>query len=496
MEMKNRYVDNSGSPIPLETFPLNDNAEPYTPPQRTILWPELLVASAISMAMLLNGFTVGYSSCAIPRLLDSIKTADENYEAISWVATSASLAASVGGFLGGPLITYIGRRYTLIGTGVPFFISWILVASTSNLHLIIAGRVLSGICVGVVYSAFPVYIVETVQPKLRGALGLLPIAFRSGGIILVYLACPYLDISTMAYIAAALSVPIFLLFFVTPESPRWYIAKGHDHDARKALQWLRGKNYNIENEMQDLTQFQTEADKTKGIALKQMFYMENTPAILISFGLMIFQQLTGTTVIYYYAHRMFPNPIDIQSFYVRIVIVIVFSFVIAIILVDVIGRKMLLYISSASIILSTSTLGVFAYIQELNDNISFGSLSQLCLALYIFGSSVGYESISWLMLGEILPLKIRGTVVSVITGITWVCSTYMGTSFVRMIISGDPYSPLFLFAVIHLVAIIFVVCCVPETCGKTLEEIEINLTERVKSVNNRNGADRNTDANL
>ncbi|KAJ0173433.1 hypothetical protein K1T71_010582 [Dendrolimus kikuchii] len=418
---------------------------------------------------------------------------------VFWVGNSVILAASVGGLLGGLLITYVGRKYSLIGVGVPFFISWIIVASASNLHLLIAGRVLSGICIGLVYSAFPVYIVETVQPKLRGALGLLPKAFRNGGTLLALVTGAYLDISTMAYIAAALSVPIFLLMFVPPESPRWYIANGRIHDARKALQWLRGKNYNIENEMQDLTQFQIEADKTKGIALKQIFYMENTPAILISFGLMIFQRLTGTYVIFYYIYRLSRTPIaaiDMQSYNIKIGIASIFSVIIAIILVDLIGRKILLYISSASIILSTSTLGVFAYIQESNDNISFGPLSQLCLVLYMFGSSVGYESIPWLMLGEILPLKIRGTVVSLIIGFTWLFTTYMGTSLSSMIISDIPYVSLIFFAVIHLIAIFFVTFCVPETRGKSLEEIEINLTQRVKIINKRIGADRNTDANL
>ncbi|KAJ0173432.1 hypothetical protein K1T71_010581 [Dendrolimus kikuchii] len=418
---------------------------------------------------------------------------------VYWVGNSVYLAAFIGGLLGGPLITYVGRKYSLIGVGVPFFISWIIVASVSNLHLLIAGRVLSGICVGLVYSAFPVYIVETVDPKLRGALGLLPIAFGNGGTLLTHLAGAYLDVSTMAYIAAAVSVPIFLLMFVPPESPRWYIAKGRIHDARKALQWLRGNNYNIENEMEALTHFQIEADKTKGVALKQIFYMENTPAILISFGLMIFQQLTGPNVVFYYAQRLSMTPItasDIQSLYIRIGIASVFSIIIAIILVDLIGRKILLYISSASVILSTSTLSVLAYILESNYNISFGALSQLCLVLYIFGTSVGYESITWLMLAEILPLKIRGTVVPLITGITWLCTIYMGTSFSNMIGSDVPYGSLFFFAVTHLIAIFFIIFCVPETRGKSLEEIEINLTQRVKSVNNGNGADRNTDANL
>ncbi|KAJ0173429.1 hypothetical protein K1T71_010578 [Dendrolimus kikuchii] len=459
----------------------------------------LLVASAISMAMLLIGFTVGYSSCALPRIRDSVKTSDINDEQMSWVPASVPLAASVGGLLGGLLITYIGRRYTLIGTGVPFFISWILVAITSNLHLVIAGRVLSGICIGVIHSAFPIYIVETVQPKLRGALGLLPIAFRNGafrngGILLMHLACSYLYISTIAYIAAALSVAIFLLFFDTPESPRWYIAKGDDHNARKALQWLRGKNYNIENEMQDLTQFQIEADKTKGIALKQMFYMENTPAILVSFGLMIFQQLTGTHIVMFYCiYNIMTGTIYIESLTIIIDITGVLSVIIAIILVDIIGRKMLLYISSGSIIVSLLTLGVLAYIQESNDKISVVSLSQLCLTLHVFGSSVGYESIPWLMLGEILPLKIRGTVASLVTGITWLCTHHMVTSSINILRSPALYSIFFSFAFIHMVAILFVRLCVPETRGKSLEEIEINLTQRVKIINR---CDENADANV
>ncbi|KAJ0173431.1 hypothetical protein K1T71_010580 [Dendrolimus kikuchii] len=467
-----------------ETMPLNENAEPDVPPRRTILWTEMFVASAISMAILLNGFAVGYSYPALTSLLKSTPTEPRPPE-IYWLNDCVPLAIAVGSLLGCPLITYIGRKYSLIGTGVPFFISWIVVASSSNLYSLIAGRVLTGLCVGVIYSAFPVYIVETVRPELRGALGVLPIAFRNS------------DMYTLAYVAAALSVPIFLLFFVTPDSPRWYIAKGREHKARKALQWLRGKNYNIENEMEALTQFQIEADKTRGSAFKQMFYTENTPTILIPLGLMIFKQLSGTYIlIQFYVTRIEYGSIDSESQGILTVIISVLSVIVAIVLVDIIGRKMLLYISSGSIIVSLSILGVLAYVKESNYDISFGSLPQLCLLLHVFGSTVGYESISCLMLGEILPLNIRGTAASLITSINWLCIFCMGNSFNNMIRSIYEYGFLFTFISIHLVAIFFVRFCVPETRGKSLEEIENNLTQRVKTIKDGIGTGMNTDENL
>lgn len=91
------------------------------------------------------------------------------------------LAGLVGGISGGPLIEYLGRKNTILFTAVPFIISWLLIALATNVYMVLAGRAMSGFCVGVASLALPVYLGETVQPEVRGTLGLLPTAFGNTG---------------------------------------------------------------------------------------------------------------------------------------------------------------------------------------------------------------------------------------------------------------------------------------------------------------------------
>lgn len=400
------------------------------------------------------------------------------------------LAALVGGISGGPLIEYIGRRRTIMVTAVPFFIGWMLIATAPKVFMVFAGRVLCGLCVGIASLAFPVYLGETIQPEIRGALGLLPTAFGNTGILLAFFVGSLMDWSKLAFFGAALPVPFFLLMLVVPETPRWYVTKGRAEDARKALQWLRGRNINVDREMRDLTRSQAESDRTGGNALGTLFTMKYLPAVLISLGLMLFQQLSGINAVIFYATDIFlmsGSTIDKNLSSIIIGVVNFISTFIATALIDRLGRKMLLYISSVSMIITLMTLGAYFYLQAaLVDVSSCGWVPLACLVIYVLGFSIGFGPIPWLMLGEILPSKIRGTAASVATGFNWACTFIVTKTFHNIIAAIDLYGTFWLFAVICIFGLLFVIFFVPETRGKSLEEIEKKLTggsRKVRAIN-------------
>lgn len=102
------------------------------------------------------------------------------------------LAALFGGIAGGPLIEYLGRKKTIISIGIPFAVSWLLIATAVNVYMVLAGRALSGFCIGIASLALPVYLGETVQPEVRGTLGLLPTAFGNTGKTSFFFLCKIL----------------------------------------------------------------------------------------------------------------------------------------------------------------------------------------------------------------------------------------------------------------------------------------------------------------
>lgn len=402
------------------------------------------------------------------------------------------LAALVGGVAGGPLIECLGRRLTIIGTALPFFVGWMLIANAINVHMVLAGRAFCGICVGIGSLAFPVYLGETIQPEVRGSLGLLPTAFGNTGILLAFFAGAYINWSYLAFLGAALPVPFFLLMILTPETPRWYISKGRVEDAKKALQWLRGKNINIDKEMLELTHSQAESDLTSsGNAIGQLFTRKYLPAIFISLCLMLFQQLSGINAVIFYASRIFKMAGSSVDENVSSIIIGVVNFVstfIATAIIDRLGRKMLLYISSVAMIITLVTLGSYFYVLEAGTDVSnYGWLPLACLVIYVLGFSIGFGPIPWLMLGEILPAKIRGTAAALATAFNWTCTFVVTKSFHNIIAVIKMYGTVWLFAVLCLIGLFFVIFFVPETRGKSLEEIEKKLTggsRRVRRMSN------------
>lgn len=142
-----------------------------------------MAAIAVSLGSMIVGFSSGYTSPALPSMKDGVNSTSfemtENQE--TWIGSIMPLAGLFGGIAGGPLIEYLGRKNTILGTGLPFAISWLLIGCAANVYMVLAGRALSGFCIGIASLALPVYLGETVQPEVRGTLGLLPTAFGNTG---------------------------------------------------------------------------------------------------------------------------------------------------------------------------------------------------------------------------------------------------------------------------------------------------------------------------
>ncbi|KAL4702957.1 hypothetical protein ACJJTC_008735 [Scirpophaga incertulas] len=451
----------------------------YGKPKYT--FSQVLAAVAVSMGSMIIGFSSAYTSPALVTMENST-TISVTKEQASWVGSLMPLAALAGGVIGGPLVDYIGRRKTILFTAPPFFLGWMLIATAKIVHLVLTGRVICGLCVGIGSLAFPVYLGEAIQPEVRGTLGLFPTAIGNIGILICYLAGKYLDWSQLAYLGACLPIPFFILMLMIPETPQWYIAAGRNDEARKALQWLRGKDTKIDNEMRDiaLTDAEVESDDS---SIKDLFSRKYMKSILISLGLMTFQQLSGINAVIFYTVSIFQMSGSAVDENLSTIIVGIVNFVstfIATALIDRAGRKVLLYISSVTMTITLVVMGSFFYVQNdlKMDVSSLGWLPLTSLMVYLLGFSLAFGPIPWLMMGEILPAKIRGAAASICTAFNWLCTFTVTKTFLNIIDGIGPAGTFWLFGSICFVGLFFVVICVPETRGKSLEQIENKLTGR------------------
>ncbi|KAK9507821.1 hypothetical protein O3M35_007595 [Rhynocoris fuscipes] len=421
------------------------------------------------------GFASAYTSPALESMKEPGSGLNITEQQASWIGSLMPLSALLGGIVGGPLIETLGRKKTILMTAVPLFISFMLITLASNVGMIMAGRSLAGFSVGIASLALPVYLGEAIQPDVRGTLGLLPTAIGNGGILICFLAGKYLDWSKLALFGATLPIPFFILMFLIPETPRWYIGKKMEKEATKSLLWLRGKNTDINQELSEL-QKSYEESKKESASLKELFNKKYLWPFSISIGLMFFQQLSGINAVIFYTVSIFEDAgstIDSNLSAIIVGLVNLGSTLVATALIDRLGRKILMYISNSIMALTLSILGVFFYLKNSGtDMTQYGWLPLASFVIYVIGFSVGAGPIPWLMMGEILPAKVRGTAASVVTGFNWACTFIVTKTFIDLTKLLGSHGAFWMFGVICIFGLIFVIIFVPETRGKSLEEIE------------------------
>nr|B4KR05.2 RecName: Full=Facilitated trehalose transporter Tret1 [Drosophila mojavensis] len=491
-EMGNKRGDNIRHAVPFVRQITEDGKpklEVYRPTTNPIyIWTQVLAALSVSLGSLVVGFASAYTSPALVSMTNTNLTSFVvTPQAASWVGGIMPLAGLAGGIAGGPFIEYLGRRNTILATAVPFIISWLLIACAVNVVMVLCGRFLAGFCVGIASLSLPVYLGETVQPEVRGTLGLLPTAFGNIGILLCFVAGTYMDWSMLAFLGGTLPVPFLILMFLIPETPRWYVSRGREERARKALVWLRGKEADVEPELKGLMRSQADADRqaTQNTML-ELLKRSNLKPLSISLGLMFFQQLSGINAVIFYTVQIFQDAGSTIDGNVCTIIVGVVNFMatfIATVLIDRAGRKILLYVSNVAMILTLFVLGGFFYCKSTGmDTSNVGWLPLSCFVVYILGFSLGFGPIPWLMMGEILPAKIRGSAASVATAFNWSCTFVVTKSFQDMIDVMGAHGAFWMFGAICFVGLFFVIFYVPETQGKTLEDIERKMMGRVRRM--------------
>ncbi|KAG7170313.1 Facilitated trehalose transporter Tret1-like 10 [Homarus americanus] len=388
---------------------------------------QYFAAISVTMGALSLGTSLGYTSPASPQLMDNstnsslVITTEQN----NWFSSTVNLGALTGGLLGGVCINTLGRRGTMLASVLPFLASWALVGFANNFVMLIVGRLLIGLCTGVTCIAVPTYIGEFSSPDIRGALGSCFQLMAVGGIEFAYVFG--IVMSTWRGLAGICAIPpiiyLTLLLFVK-ESPIYLLSKGKEREAREALQYFRGKNYNIEAEMKLMRKTQDDAQQNKA-SLRDLKTPYILKPLLISCTLMVFQQLSGINAVLFNLNKIFKGSGSTLATDIGPIIVgavLVSATVIASVLMDKAGRKILLVVSAAVMCLSLVALDIFFYAMQQDEVWAADKLSWLpltSLIVFVTAFSVGSGPIPWLMMGELFSLNVRESASGLATMVNW-----------------------------------------------------------------------------
>ncbi len=430
------------------------------------------VAAALSaLGGLLFGYDTGVISGAILFIAQEFVLSDLY---VGFVVSAVLIGAVIGAAIGGDLADHIGRRKVILIAATIFALGAVGTALTPDVSLLIIGRIIVGIAIGIASETAPLYISEVAPPKERGSLVSLNQLAITLGIVVSYLVDYSLSaIHGWRYMLGLAAIPAIVLglgMLPLPDTPRWLVNHNEKDEARKALKRVRG-NVDIENELDDIEK----SLKEQKTGRAELFNPMVKPALIIGVSLAIFQQVTGINTVIYYAPIIFQfagvTSASAAIFSTLLVGVVNVSFtIVAILLLDRIGRRPLLLIGLAGMILSLILIGMSFYVTSLFGLL--GTLATAGLMVYVASFAIGLGPVFWLLISEIYPLKVRGLAMSIASEANWGSNLIVALTFLTLIqLIGKP-GTFWLYAAIGIFAWIFAYKLVPETKGHTLEEIE------------------------
>jgi sugar porter (SP) family MFS transporter len=436
-----------------------------------------LAAAIAATGGLLFGYDTGVISGALLFIRQDFAPLSPFMEGI--IVSTLLVGAVVGALSAGPFSDRFGRRPTALLAAVIFALGALAVAFAPSVAFIVLGRFLLGLGVGLASMIVPLYIAEIAPAARRGALVSLNQLMITIGILLSYIVgVIFTPIEGWRYMFGVALIPALVLgigMFRLPESPRWLFNVGQTEKSRAVLGLSRSQEeVELEfREMEEIRRVEEEQEDKVGYAELLSPYVR--PALIIGLGLAIFQQITGINTVIYYAPTIlqgvgFSEGGAIAATALGVGVVNVGFTILAVYIIDRVGRRPLLIVGLIGMTVSLALLGVVFATGGAGG--AAGLLATVCLGLYIASFAISLGPVFWLMISEIYPLNIRGKAMSVASFANWGSNFLVALSFPVLLATLGGAGSFWLFAALGIVAWFFVYFRVPETKGRTLEEIE------------------------
>lgn len=448
----------------------------------------------ISFIVALGGFLFGYDTGVISgSQLYFTEYFNLSAGEQGWAVSSALYGCLIGALLAGYLSARFSRKYTLILSALLFSISAWGSGVADSLTILVIYRIIGGLGIGIASLTSPMYIAEIAPAKHRGTLVSIYQLAVVLGFFIVFLVTYFIGGESAGgsqEVANQLHeynvtrgwrvmfwseiIPAFLFFvllFTVPHTPRWLMLKARDNEAQKVLSKIVLTNEEANSEFDEIKNSMTTTKAVNLLAYGMGF------VLFLGIMLSVFQQVTGINAILYYGAEIFSNALGYgpedalrQQLWLGTVN-LVFTFV-AIFTVDKWGRKPLLLVGLVGMFIGLSTLGLSIYTQQL------GVVSLIAMLVFIGSFALSMGPVVWVLLAEIFPNHVRSVAMSIAVAAQWLSNAMVANSFPlinRSELNNETFNgalPYFLFAFMCIITLIFVWRLIPETKGKTLEEME------------------------
>lgn len=437
------------------------------------------------MGTISDGIQYGWSSPALPVLHSAdtpVKiTEDDDY----WL----EMLYMVGGMAGLPVTIYlvdkIGRKWSIIVASASNLIAWIMIACASDVVVLYVARFLTGMSADVAFVSAPMYIAECADAKIRGFLGTFIYIMMIIGVLVSYCVVPYVPIWASSCVGACLVVLQIIIFFWMPQSPYYLVIKGKHEKAKKALTWLR-RRADVDEELKEIESAVERQNSERGRPIDLVMIPSNRKALLIMTTLNTVQHFCGISVILMNVETILDasgSVIDTKISAILFGVCMLVASIGGSPFIDRFGRKVLLISSSILSALFLGLLGIFFFLKDVEklDLESYKIIPLLSVLGYALAYKYGLGLVPIVTTGELFPTPVKAMGMTMADLVYTVMAVVSLKVYYLTIELHGMYFPFMLFGVCGLFTAGFVYWVVPETKGKTLEEIQQILKGNVQT---------------
>jgi sugar porter (SP) family MFS transporter len=434
----------------------------------------VFIASAFAA---LGGLLFGYDTGVISGALIFIKS--QFHLSVfhqELVVSVVLIGAAVGALSGGRLADAFGRRLVLIVTALIFMVGAIVCAAAGSIGALIAGRVIVGLGIGLSSTTVPVYISEVSPAAARGwQVSLFQLAITVGILGAYLVDYGFAASGAWRWMLGLAVVPGAMLglgMLGMPETPRWLAKHGHAAAAREVLARIRGTQ-DVQAEFREIQDALSQAEERGHFS--DLLTVSVRPALIVGMGLAIFQQITGINTVIYYAPTIIqsagiPSASGAILATAGIGLVNVLMTIVSMWLIDRVGRRPLLLTGIGGMVVS---LGILGFVLRTHQpSTGLGWLAVMILMAYVASFAISLGPIFWLLIAEIYPLRIRGIAGGTAAGTNWAANLLVSLTFLSLVQALGPSRTFWLYGLLGIGSFLFSWSLVPETKGRTLEEIE------------------------
>ncbi|XP_070507757.1 facilitated trehalose transporter Tret1-like [Chironomus tepperi] len=466
------------------------NRERFRSKETTNINAKNQVYAALSVNILATsvGASIGWVSPSISFLQSQETTLDRtlNSDELSWLGGLLPLGALIGTFLFAWLSEKYGRFWILWLTAFPQIISWLCIIYATHVEHLYIARVLAGLCMGGTFALIPVYISEISNSNIRGTLNSFFLLSINFGTLLIFIIGNYLSYNLISRVNIILPVLFAIIFLFFPETPYYLLKCGKNKKAENSLKFLRGCRAKeqtpevIKSEILQIAKKVEENENTRktSLLMDELKLRSTQKALCYGIVLVLVNQLCGCMAFINYTSDIFMRSGSTLSPSISAIIVATIQLLgsgVSVLITEKVSRKLLYSLSCCATIFGLLAFGTHGFIKGFLDIAQFDWIPIASMSLVIFAASLGILPLTFIMLSELLPMRIRSYGVSICTGILWFTAFVLLRFFPTAVDIFQLHGCMFIFCVITFMGMIFVIAFVPETKNKTPEEIEKQL---------------------